>query len=200
MSSLTRNVYVNNSINMFDYKRKWIKYLNDIIETKSFTQKQLADYIGVNESQVTRWLKGISSPKPETIEKAIKKTGLALDFKDNLLYKNNAGTSTDVHVAEVNRELDYRISQLESKISSIGNITEYVNETITCINELTDLPKLIYDDAPSMMDFIKNKHNLTEDLIEKLARKQKLEDALNAIIIRMIRYQKAILHEIANKN
>lgn len=58
----------------------FIEILQDILRNNGFTQTQLAQIIGVKQSQVSEWLKGKAKPGYDTLKAMAQNLGVSSDY------------------------------------------------------------------------------------------------------------------------
>lgn len=58
----------------------FIEILQDILRNNGFTQTQLAQIIGVKQSQISEWLKGKAKPGYDTLKTMAQNLGASSDY------------------------------------------------------------------------------------------------------------------------
>lgn len=168
---------------MDSIKTIWQKYVTNVMKHKGLKQREFAELIGVNESQVSRWLKAQSMPKPQTVDKIVEKLQLPLSYayetKQSYVIKENDTTY-------LNEPNDVKYQQ--PKNEKVGHkIIAYALEIISVANELNELAESF-----SFDDFSKVKQ---QDYDKELA---KINSSINNIHFQLISKISLIIKEANN--
>lgn len=95
------------------------KLIKVAMAEKSFTQKMLADKLGVKQQMISQWINGQSNPKTSTLIKIAKALDIPLDYFEER--KNLDDFDIRKEIEEMKKSFNKEIELLKKEIELIKN-------------------------------------------------------------------------------